>query len=332
MRRKSIIFFGIVVLAAFAFFLIIKMNVSNSSANNNISEKETRIWKAPDIKTLAGNSNATVILYGRSLVTNTAYYFGPDGIIANAGNGLNCENCHLKAGTKMFGNNFSKVAHGYPRFKERSGSMETIVKKVEDCFERSMNGNPIDSNGLEMKAIIAYLNWVGSNVSAKETPPGSGIEELSPMNRAASASKGKLIFIDKCQTCHGTNGEGKTNSNGIGYLYPPLWGAHSFNTGASIYRISKLAGFVKNNMPFGTTYRNPELTNEECWDVAAYVDSNYHPVKDTKGDWPDLTKKPFDDPDGPYADTIFSERDHKYGPYKPIIQYYQTLKKTRKQN
>jgi Cytochrome c len=32
----------------------------------------------------------------------------------------------------------------------------------------------------------------------------------------------------------------------------------------------KIAGYVKNNMPFGEVeYHNPQLTNEEAWDVAA---------------------------------------------------------------
>jgi thiosulfate dehydrogenase len=34
-------------------------------------------------------------------------------------------------------------------------------------------------------------------------------------------------------------------------------------------------------------------------------------------DWPNISKKPIDHPFGPYAD-VFSEKQHKYGPYKPI--------------
>ena len=36
-----------------------------------------------------------------------------------------------------------------------------------------------------------------------------------------------------------------------------------------------------------------------------------------KNDYPDISKKPIDDPFGPYADT-FSESQHKYGPFQPI--------------
>ena len=99
------------------------------------------------------------------------------------------------------------------------------------------------------------------------------------------------------------------------FLYPPLWGTGSYNTGAGIYRLSKLAGYVKGNMPQGTTYLKAVLTDEEAWDVAAYINSRERPVRDFNKDWPDVRTKPPDDPFGPYADT-FSENRHKYGPWQ----------------
>jgi thiosulfate dehydrogenase len=70
-------------------------------------------------------------------------------------------------------------------------------------------------------------------------------------------------------------------------------------------------------MPHGTTFENPVLTDEEAWDVAAYVNSLERPVKVFQEDWPDISKKPFDHPFGPYADS-FSQAQHKYGPFGPI--------------
>src|SRR4051812_41555256 len=86
-------------------------------------------WIVPDTSEVADPDEAKLIKYGRSLIVNTSYYLGPKGVIANKSNGLNCQNCHLNAGTRPDGNNFSLTAVGYPRFKERSGSVETIVKK-----------------------------------------------------------------------------------------------------------------------------------------------------------------------------------------------------------
>jgi thiosulfate dehydrogenase len=84
-----------------------------------------------------------------------------------------------------------------------------------------------------------------------------------------------------------------------------------------LFRLSKLASFVKYNMPYGATYANPQLSDEEAWDVAAYINSQPHPEKKFAYDWPNISTKPVDYPFGPYADN-FSEKQHKYGPFDPI--------------
>jgi thiosulfate dehydrogenase len=284
-------------------------------------------WNIPDTAGLPDTEDGKLIKYGRLLVVNTSYYFGPKGVIAHKSNGMNCQNCHLNAGTKLFGNNFSLTATGYPRVKDRSGKVETIVKKVQDCFERSLNGEAIDSTGHEMKAFVAYLEWIGKNVKKGFKPTGSGIEEPPFLKRAADTAKGRMVFAAKCQVCHGRNGQGLFNPAHTAYTYPPLWGAHSYNIGASIYRLSKFAGYIRNNMPFGTDYKSRKLTDEEVWDVAAFVNSQPHPFKDISADWPKLSSKPYDQPFGPYADTIFSANQRKYGPFGPIKKYYAAISK-----
>jgi thiosulfate dehydrogenase len=284
-------------------------------------------WDIPDTAGLPDSEDGKLVKYGRLLVVNTSYYFGPKGVIAHKSNGMNCQNCHLNAGTKLFGNNFSLTATGYPRFKDRSGKVETIVKKVQDCFERSLNGEAIDSTGHEMKAFVAYLEWIGKNVKEGFKPTGSGIEEPPFLKRAADTTKGRMVFAAKCQVCHGRNGQGLFNPAHTAYTYPPLWGAHSYNIGASIYRLSKFAGYIRNNMPFGTDYKSRKLTDEEVWDVAAFVNSQPHPFKDISADWPKLSSKPYDQPFGPYADTIFSANQRKYGPFGPIKKYYAAISK-----
>ena len=139
--------------------------------------------------------------------------------------------------------------------------------------------------------------------------------------------KGKLVYEQKCQTCHAANGEGQMNIDGISYTYPPLWGKNSYNVGAGLFRLSRFAGYVKNNMPQGTDYHSPQLSDEEAWDVAAFVNSQPRPSKDLSSDWPDISKKPIDHPFGPYADS-FSEQQHKYGPFTPIKEYREQQKKS----
>ncbi|HWD86603.1 MAG TPA: c-type cytochrome [Mucilaginibacter sp.] len=284
-------------------------------------------WIIPDSSVLTASEQDQLIKYGRALIVNTAFYFGPEGVIAHKSNGMNCQNCHLNAGTKLFGNNFSLSATGYPRFKERSATIENLVKKVQDCFERSLNGKRIDSNSREMKAFVAYLEWIGKNVKKGTKPVGSGIEELAFLDRPADTAKGHAVFVAKCQTCHQKDGQGTLNAAGWGYTYPPLWGEHSYNIGASIYRLSKFAGFIKSNMPFGADHQHEQLSNAEAWDVAAFVNSQQHTYKNVNSDYPKLSTKPYDDPFGPFADKQFSENQRKYGPYGPIKSYYASADK-----
>jgi len=58
-------------------------------------------------------------------------------------------------------------------------------------------------------------------------------------------------------------------------------------------------------------------TDEEAWDVAAYVNSQSRPSKDLSADWPKIAAKPVDHPFGPFSDG-FDEKQHKYGPFGPI--------------
>ncbi|MFT3822845.1 MAG: c-type cytochrome [Chitinophagaceae bacterium] len=259
-----------------------------------------------------------LIMYGYELISNTSRYLGPKGTVASITNGMNCQNCHLDGGTVPFGNNFGKVYATYPQFRARSNSIQTIYGRINDCLERSLNGKALDSNTYEMKAMYAYIKWLSADIPKGYVRGGTGIMKLPYLDVAADSIAGRQVYIARCQSCHGNNGQGVTNAGETGYLYPPLWGQHSYNDAAGLYRLSNFAGFVKNNMPYGTDYHAPQLTDKEAWNVAAFVNSQPRPHKDQRADWPDITTKPIDLPFGPYTDT-FSEHQHKYGPYKPII-------------
>ena len=264
------------------------------------------------------NPEDTLTAYGQDLIANTSFYLGPKGKVAAISNGMNCQNCHLDAGTLPFSNNYGAVASTYPRFRDRSGSLETISKRVNDCLQRSLNGKSLDTNSHEMKAILSYMYWLGKDVPKGQKPRGSGIVDLPYLDRPADSAKGRLVYMKTCVTCHGPTGAGRTNPAGNGYTYPPLWGKHSYNTGAGLFRISRFAGYVKNSMPFNlVNYKHPLLSDEEAWDVAAFVNSRPRPTMDISLDWPNISKKPVDHPFGPYTDG-FSEVQHKFGPFKPI--------------
>jgi thiosulfate dehydrogenase len=275
------------------------------------------LWKAPDVATIPNTEEGKLIKYGRELISFTSKYLGPNGTVMSLSNGMNCQNCHLDAGTKPFGNNYSAVASTFPLFRPRSGSIESVEKRVNDCLERSLNGKSLDNDSHEMKAIVAYIRWVGKDVPKGKSPYGVGLVQVPFLDRPASVENGKLVYDKTCVVCHGKNGEGIALADSTGWQYPPLWGNKSYNFGAGLFRLSRFAGYVKANMPFGATYDAPQLTDEQAWDVAAYVNSMPRPAKDLSADWPDISKKPIDHPFGPYADE-FTEQQHKMGPFKPI--------------
>lgn len=278
-------------------------------------------WVIPDMNRLPATPEGDLVRYGKALVGNTAFYLGPKGKIAQVTNGMNCQNCHLEAGTRLFGNNYSAVFSTYPRFRARSGTIETIFKRISDCMERSLNGIAPDSNSREMKAIYAYICWLGTNVPKNIKPEGAGIAEIPMLDRAADPLAGEKIYMSKCSKCHAAGGNGLFNADSSGYTYPPLWGPHSYTTGAGLYRLSRFAGYVKMNMPFDKDITHDTLTVEEAWNVAAYVNSQTRPDKIFRGDWPDISKKPFDHPFGPYKDS-FTEQQHKYGPWTAMLKQY----------
>jgi thiosulfate dehydrogenase len=283
-------------------------------------------WVAPDINTIPNTPEGELIKYGRELIAHTAKYLGPKGEVMQTTNGMNCQNCHLEAGTKPYGNNYGSVASTYPKFRARSGTNETIVKRVNDCFERSLNGKALDSNSREMQAIVAYIKWLGKDVPKGQTAKGSGIVDLPFLDRPADPAKGKIVYEQKCASCHKKDGSGELKPDGKEWAYPPLWGDKSYNHGAGLYRISRFAGYIKYNMPLGVSYPESQLTDEEAWDIAAYVNSMPRPTKDLSKDWPDISKKPIDHPFGPFADG-FDEKQHKYGPFGPIKEKREKDKK-----
>jgi thiosulfate dehydrogenase len=304
-----------------------KTPVIEASAGTTPRPVPTDAWKAPNISTVPAGKAGKMILYGHELLAHTAQYLGPKGSVAQITNGMNCQNCQLDAGSKFFGNNYASFISSYPKMSGRSGKVEPAAERIAECFERSLAGKVPDTSGKEVQAILVYMKWIGKDVRKGQKLFGNATEKLAFMDQAADPVKGKEVFVTKCQSCHGNNGEGLLAADKRSYTSPPLWGKHSYNDGARMFRLTYFAGFVKNNMPFGATYQSPQLTDEEAWNVAAFVNTQPRPHKDQHKDWTMLDKKPIDFPFGPYTDR-FSEKQHKYGPFKPIkaSQKTQTIK------
>jgi thiosulfate dehydrogenase len=131
-----------------------------------------------------------------------------------------------------------------------------------------------------MKALIAYSFWVSRGAPVGLYLKGQGIVRMSKPARPPDPLRGKAIFEARCSLCHGLDGQG-TQSDNDQVAFPPVWGPHSYTKGAGFYKVSKLAGFVKMNMPLS---KGETLSDQQAWDVAAYVDSQPRPEDPRKAE------------------------------------------------
>jgi thiosulfate dehydrogenase len=177
-----------------------------------------------------------------------------------------------------------------------------------------------------MIAIELYINYLGAvyDASSESRRTASEPAAFVEPDRAADPVSGERVYEARCAVCHGAEGQGlrATAEPRDGYVFPPLWGPDSFNDGAGMHRVLTAAGFIKARMPLG----QPDLTNDEAFDVAAYINSHARPaMSGLEVDYPDRATKPVDSPYGPYADPFPAER-HKYGPYREIREWYAAQK------
>lgn len=289
----------------------------------DVEEDPALAYLAPDTAMIPSDEFGELVRYGRDLIKNTAYYLGPDGVKGKyLGNKMNCTNCHLDAGTRPYGLNFLSTHGRYPQYRARENRILSLAERVNNCIERPHNGNPMPLDSREMNAIISYIKWLGEGIPVNERVEGDKGVELKLPGFQLDVNHGKEVYKQECVRCHGENGEGKMLSNKITYEYPPLWGEDSYQPGSSLYRVIKAAQFIKANMPHDqVNWQKMKLSDRDALDVAAYVNSEQHVRPPKEGlDYPDIKTKPIDYPFGPYNDT-FSETQHKYGPYQPIIDY-----------
>ena len=200
----------------------------------------------------------------------------------NVGNGLNCSNCHLTGGTIANASPWVGLWGVFPEYRSRSGKIISLQERVNDCFERSMNGKALPYDSEEMNNILAYMQWLSTGVPTGVSVKGRGFGPVD-QKLIPDANHGKLVYQAKCASCHGAQGLGTKNPAG-GYMLPPLWGEDSFNDGAGMARTYTAAAFVKHNMPLG---QGGTLSDQEAVDVAEFFTHQPRPVYPRKArDWP----------------------------------------------
>lgn len=288
-------------------------------------------WPTPDLSTVPDDALGRQVRFGRELVEKTPLLIGPevrDPSKRYAGNNLACASCHLGAGTKAFAFPFDGVANEFPQYRPRAGKINTLADRLNGCMVRSMNGRRLPAGAPELDALVAYLGFLSAGVQAGVKLPGRGAGAMPELDRPADPGRGRLLFEANCVQCHGADGLGVragTPGDAQGYAVPPLWGPDAYNDGAGMNRLGNAANFIHSNMPERAIEGSSSLTAEDAWDVAAFIESQPRPHKDSpEKDFPDRSEKPPDAPLGPYVDG-FSQQQHMLGPFAPIRKKLSTF-------
>ncbi len=281
-------------------------------------------WQPPVLADVPQNEEGDLIRFGHALLTGTYSQLGPgarEEAMRFSGNGLTCTNCHQDEGTKRFGLPWMGVSQAYPQYRGREDEEQGLEKRINGCFERSLNGRMLAEDSKEMKAMIAYMDWLSKDMG-KDTK-GLGTPPFTPPERRANVEHGERLYQRLCLSCHGADGNGyqSVSAGRRGdHVIPALWGNNSYNNGAGMNRILTSAPFIRANMPLGTPWNAPVVSVEEAYDIAGYLSSKERPqMSGLEKDYPKLEKKPVDCPYPPYADS-FSQEQHQYGPFQPIME------------
>jgi thiosulfate dehydrogenase len=237
-----------------------------SVAARRVAEARFRL---PNDSSIPSGMLGASVRRGRALLDATR-----DSLREHVGNDLRCTSCHLDGGRRPDAIPFVGVYARFPQYRARNDAVNVLADRVNDCFERSMNGTPIAAEGRDMKDIVAYMAFLSQGYAVGGGVEGQGLRSMPPL--APDMARGARVFASTCVACHGADGQGTATA-------PALWGERSYNIGAGMARLRTAASFIRYNMPYG----NPTLTDQQAFDVAAYVNS--HPRPDFPGkehDWP----------------------------------------------
>lgn len=256
----------------------------------DVKKLDNSKFETPRLADMLKEKNGEQLVYGARLNLDTHKL-----LPKNVGNALNCTSCHMNAGTVAGGSPYVGISAFFPSYAPRAGKIITLEDRINGCFRRSMNGKPLPMDSAEMKAMVAYFDWMKRETKPEDKVEGRGVGKVS-MDIKPNTENGKKVYQAQCAACHGADGEGIKTAQGE-WIYPPLWGEQSFNIGAGMARTYTAAAFVKRNMPIAFRNHFPlgqgGLTDQEVVDVAEYFTHQPRPdFPDKVKDWPNGKRPP----------------------------------------
>lgn len=208
------------------------------------------------------------------------------------GNSLNCVNCHLDAGRKAGSAPLWAAFIHYPAYRKKTSQVDTLASRIQGCFEYSMNGKAPPADDEVITALQSYAFWLATGAPVGTAVPGGGYPKVKKPALPADYTRGEKVYTQNCALCHGADGQGQRS--GDTQVFPPLWGAKSFNWGAGMHQLGNASGFIQANMPLG---KGNTLSDQDAWDVAMFMNSHERPQDPRFKESVAATRKAFHDSD-----------------------------------
>jgi thiosulfate dehydrogenase len=216
----------------------------------------------PDVSTIPDTPLGAMVRFGRDVFMDTQRYAKP-----YVGNKMNCRNCHLDEG-RLAGSAPLWAAYvAYPAFRTKNEQVNTFEQRLEGCFRFSMNGRMPPAGSAVITGLVAYSFWLATGAPVGAYLEGRGFPAVADPPQPPSVTRGQDVYTAHCTACHQADGGGLST-------FPPVWGRNSYNKGAGMHRVPTAAAFIKANMPLG---QGGTLTDQQAWDVAAYINSKPRP-------------------------------------------------------
>ncbi len=239
--------------------------------------------------------------FGREVAFGRAIFIDP---AANAhafvGNDLKCSNCHLGEGRVANSAPLWGAYISYPQYRAKNGHVNSFEERLQGCFRYSMNGKAPPLGDPVLVALESYAFFLAKGAPVGVKMPGQGLLKLAKPPLKPDYARGQDVYSANCALCHGNDGAGQAARGAT--VFPPLWGARSYNWGAGMADIKSAAGFIKANMPLG---KGGSLSDQQAFDAAAYIDGQPRP-QDPRftGDVAETRRKFHNSADSEYGLTV----------------------------
>jgi len=312
----------------------------NNPIQKTLTKEEAMLWMeennkrpvqpftSPTEADIPEGEKGVRIRHAIDLMTRTSEFMGKNAVNPEkrfSANNLNCTHCHSKGdaglpGTQKGSLPWVNVINDYPKFDPKSMRIISLEERIIGMYGRG--AVTLTPEMEEMQIIMEYMRWLNKEAKPGYAMKGTGIQHIY-YDQAANGETGKKLYETKCIACHGPEGLGIKHlefSEGMGYIYPPVAGEDTYDDGGHVYMIPTLASMIYTNMPYGIAKPGkPDLTVEEAYDIAAYINHNLkrrHNPNRSKS-YPE----PYFRPDAFVIPEHFDNDEAKYlkakfGPYK----------------